>query len=164
MSVRSCGSPHWIGVCHGFALWLKSALMIVVVNARPRTEPIYIIYIWNCFLWLIVEVGIVVALFDNNCVTLRKTHFINPAHVILYLLKVALNHLFCHLLQHFGGGREVEVGRAVWILTDTSAFSLAQGGWAQSSCCGYVDGVRSQNFTDKLCQVLTLSLGNEQTV
>lgn len=71
-------------------------------------------------------------------------------------------HLLRHLLHHVGRRREVEIGRALWRLTDAPALSLAEGGRAESRCRGHVDGVGSQDLADELSQVLALPLGNEQ--
>lgn len=69
---------------------------------------------------------------------------------------------FSHLCHDFGRRWEVDIGRAVRILPDTPAFSLAQRDWAESSCRGYIIRVGSQDSAQELCQVLTLSLGNRQ--
>lgn len=95
---------------------------------------------------------------NHNCSAEHKQGFRIQHKYIFNLLTNTFAHLFCH----FGWRWEVEIGRAFWILTDTSALSLAQRGWAESSCRGYVNSVGSQDFADKLCQILTLSLGWRQ--
>lgn len=52
----------------------------------------------------------------------------------------------------------MEVGGAIWILADASTLSLAQRGRAEPSGLRHVEGVRSQDHTHELRQVLTFPL------
>lgn len=67
-----------------------------------------------------------------------------------------------HLVRGLGGrlgsGRQVEEGRAVWVLPDAAALSLTQPGGAEPGGRGHVERVRTQHLLDELSQVLTLSL------
>lgn len=67
-------------------------------------------------------------------------------------------HLVCGLGGRLGSGRQVEEGRAVWVLPDAAALSLTQPGGAEPGGRGHVERVRTQHLLDELSQVLTLSL------
>lgn len=55
----------------------------------------------------------------------------------------------------------MEVGGAIWILADASTLSLAERGRAEPSGRRHVGGVRSQDHSHELRQVLAFPLTDE---